>query len=78
MFNKDPDKRFDKDFKKDLGKKWKKSGVLFSDDDCYICLFDNINPQNIPSKIIIGINKHTGKIAYGHKFIDEVKNALKE
>ena len=78
MFNKDPDKKHDKIFKKDLGRKWKKSGILFSDDDCYICLYDNINPQNIPNKIIIGINKHTGKIAYGHKFIDEVKNALKE
>lgn len=78
MFNKDPDKKYDKIFKKDLGKQWKKSGILFSDDDCYICLYDNVNPQNIPNKIIIGINKHTGKIAYGHKFIDEVKKALKE
>ena len=78
MFNKDPNKKFDLIFKNDLGKKWKKSKILFSDEDCYICLYDNVNPKNIPNKVIIGINKHTGKLAYGHKFIDTVKNSLKE
>ncbi len=77
LFKKNPDKKYDNLLKRDVGKHWKKAEIMLNDDDCCICLFDNVNPKNIPNKMIAGINKHTGGIAYGHKSIDEVVNRLK-
>ncbi len=61
MFKKSFNKKYDKILKKGMPKCWKKAKVLFDDDDCYIIMFNHINPKNYPNKLIKGINKHTGK-----------------
>ena len=55
-----------------MGSSWTFSKVLKEDNNIYVALFLNADPENIPDRMAVGINKRTGKKSESYFDIDEV------